>query len=138
MSNIRKEIISPSHKVGIKILSEIQIRNVFPNYKDVINHIETHRKWLEEHQIQRLERYQYNLMYDNVISIFGERGTGKTSVAFTLHKQLEEDAGHPYDIVLPIIIPEVIPAVGDCERSGRRVRKGCRANTEPETPEAYG
>ncbi len=110
MSNIRKEIISPSHKVGIKILSEIQIRNVFPNYKDVINHIETHRKWLEEHQIQRLERYQYNLMYDNVISIFGERGTGKTSVAFTLHKQLEEDAGHPYDIVLPIIIPEVIPA----------------------------
>lgn len=110
MSNIRKEIISPSHKVGIKILSEIQIGNVFPNYKDVINHIETHRKWLEEHQIQCLEQYQYNLMYDNVISIFGERGTGKTSVAFTLHKKLEEDTDHPYDIVLPIIIPEVIPA----------------------------
>ena len=110
MSDVRKEIVSPSHKVGIKILSEIQIRNVFPNYKDVINHIETHRKWLVENQIQRLERYQYNLMYDNVISIFGERGTGKTSVAFTLHKKLEEDVDHPYDIVLPIIIPEVIPA----------------------------
>lgn len=110
MRNIEKEMVSPSHKVGIKILSDIQIGNVFPNYKDMINYIETHRRWLEEHQIQQLEKYQYNLMYDNVISIFGERGTGKTSVAFTLHKKLEEDNRHPYDIVLPITIPEVIPA----------------------------
>lgn len=110
MGNREKDVVSPSHKVGIKILSDIQIGNVFPNYKDVLNHIETHRKWLEKHQLQYLERYQYNLMYDNVISIFGERGTGKTSVAFTLHKKLEEDVDHPYDIVLPIIIPEVIPA----------------------------
>lgn len=106
------EYISPAHKVGIKILSDIQMTNVFPNYADVINRIEGHRKWLETHQIQRLKRYQYNLMYDNVISIFGKRGTGKTSVAFTLHKKLEEDMHHPYDIVLPIIIPEVIPTDG--------------------------
>ena len=104
MGNREKDVVSPSHKVGIKILSDIQIGNVFPNYKDVLNHIETHRKWLEKHQLQYLERYQYNLMYDNVISIFGERGTGKTSVAFTLHKKLEEDVDHPYDIVLPIMV----------------------------------
>ena len=80
----REETLSPVHKVGIKILSDIQMNNVFPNYMDVINRIEGHRKWLEDHQMQRLKRYQYNLMYDNVISIFGKRGTGKTSVAFTL------------------------------------------------------
>lgn len=108
----REETLSPVHKVGIKILSDIQMNNVFPNYMDVINRIEGHRKWLEDHQMQRLKRYQYNLMYDNVISIFGKRGTGKTSVAFTLHKKLEEDVMHSYDIVLPIIIPEVIPADG--------------------------
>ena len=110
MEKKTKEFFSPSHKVGIKILSETQMENVFPNYRDVVNHIETHRKWLKEHQIRSFERYQYNLMYDNILSIFGARGTGKTSVAFTLHKMLEEDARHPYDIVLPIIIPEVIPS----------------------------
>lgn len=110
MEKKRQEIFSPSHKVGIKILSETQMENVFPNYRSVLNHIEMHRKWLEEHQIRSFGRYQYNLMYDNILSIFGARGTGKTSVAFTLHKMLEEDTRHPYDIVLPIIIPEVIPS----------------------------
>ena len=110
MEKKTQEIFSPSHKVGIKILSETQMENVFPNYRSVVNHIETHRKWLEEHQIRSFGRYQYNLMYDNILSIFGARGTGKTSVAFTLHKMLEEDTRHPYDIVLPIIIPEVIPS----------------------------
>lgn len=107
-----EDIINPVHKVGIKILNDVQMKNVFPDYTDVISRIEEHRKWLVEHQMQQFQQYQYNLMYDNVISIFGKRGTGKTSVAFTLHKKLEEDARHSYDIVLPIIIPEVIPADG--------------------------
>ena len=111
MKNTR-EILNPVHKVGIKILSDIQMKNVFPSYPDVINRIEAHRKWLEKNRIESLQQYQYNLMYDNVISIFGKRGTGKTSVAFTLHKKLKDDVKHPYDIVLPIIIPEVIPADG--------------------------
>lgn len=108
----KETIVNPDHKVGIKILNDTQMLNVFPDYENTINRIEAHRKWLIEHEIQRLENYQYNLMYDNVISIFGKRGTGKTSVAFTLHKKIEEDREHPYDIVLPIIIPEVIPDDG--------------------------
>ena len=107
-----KEIISPIYKVGIKILNDTQLLNVFPNYNDLISRIQMHRDWLGEHKIECLESYQYNLMYDNVISIFGKRGTGKTSAAFTLHKMLEDDAKHPYDVVLPIIIPEVIPTDG--------------------------
>lgn len=104
--------ISPDHKVGIKILSDVQLMNVFPDYTEVLNHIEEHRSWLEKNQVKRFERYQYNLMFDNVISIFGQRGTGKTSVAFTLHKMLEDNEKHHYDVVLPIIIPEVIPEDG--------------------------
>ncbi len=107
-----KEIISPIYKVGIKILNEAQMLNVFPNYRDIIDRIQMHRDWLGEHKIESFESYQYNLMYDNVISIFGKRGTGKTSAAFTLHKMLEDDTRHPYDVVLPIIIPEVIPTDG--------------------------
>ena len=40
----------------------------------------------------------------------GQRGTGKTSVAFTLREQIEKEYSDSYyDVVLPIIIPEVIP-----------------------------
>lgn len=61
MKNTR-EIINPVHKVGIKILSDIQMKNVFPSYPDVINRIEAHRKWLEKNRIESLQQYQYNLM----------------------------------------------------------------------------
>ncbi|OUP22385.1 hypothetical protein B5F29_01190 [Lachnoclostridium sp. An196] len=108
----KEKIISPDHKVGIKILNDTQMMNVFPDYASAVSRIEKHRKWLVDHQIQSFTHYQYNLMYDNVISIFGKRGTGKTSVAFTLHKKIEEDSRHAYDVVLPIIIPEVIPDDG--------------------------
>ena len=108
----KEKIISPDHKVGIKILNDTQMMNVFPDYASAVSRIEKHRKWLVDHQIRSFAHYQYNLMYDNVISIFGKRGTGKTSVAFTLHKKIEEDSSHAYDVVLPIIIPEVIPDDG--------------------------
>lgn len=114
MTNAKRGIVSPDYKVGIKLLNHTQLMNVFPNCNDVFERIELHRNWLKEHRIQLFgdQYYQYNLMYDNVISIFGKRGTGKTSVAFTLHKQIRDDPAHPYDIVLPIIIPEIIPDDG--------------------------
>ena len=49
-------------------------------------------------------------MYDNVFSIMGKRGTGKTSVVFTLQNMILEKYGRCYnDVVLPLIIPEAIP-----------------------------
>ncbi len=47
-------------------------------------------------------------MYDNVFSIIGKRGTGKTSVIFTLKKKIFEDAKNIWDIELPIITPDAI------------------------------
>lgn len=94
-------------KVGIQILSNEGLANIFPDYQDLIDNIEKCR-----HRICRVNRkghYQYNLMYDNVFSIIGKRGTGKTSAIFTLKKMIEDssDAEHLQDLLLPIIMPEL-------------------------------
>lgn len=108
--------ITPTHKVGIKIFSETQLENVFPDYRNLLGKIETHRDRIKDLKLDHQGHYQYNLMYDNVFSILGKRGTGKTSVAFSLQNMIESDKKHPYDIVMPIIIPEVIPS--DCSVLG--------------------
>lgn len=98
-----------THKVGVKILSEVQLKNTLPTYEKLIARIEDCRKAAQSSSIP-MGHYQYNFMYDNVFSILGERGTGKTSVAFTLQKKIGENEKYKeYDVVLPLVIPEVIP-----------------------------
>lgn len=98
----------PYHKTGIKLLDEHQMENLFPNYENLLERIEEHRKKLQQMQKSVLEKdSQYNLMYDNIFSIFGKRGAGKTSAVFTLKKMLETK--NRRDIVLPIVMPEMIP-----------------------------
>lgn len=104
------------HKVGIKILAESGLENIFPMYRSLENKIEECRAAAGKRQHVQKKHYQYNYMYDNVFSILGKRGTGKTSVAFTLKERIESDRKHPEDVVLPIIIPEVIPE--DCSILG--------------------
>lgn len=109
MARKRKEGKDPFYKVGVKLLTDAQLANIFPNYKNLMEKIEIYRSEVgllgEEYRRQD----QYNLMYDNVFSIMGKRGTGKTSVAFTLKQKIEKDGKRHGDIVLPIIIPEMIP-----------------------------
>lgn len=99
------------HKVGIKILDDNQLRNVMPTYDNLIRKIEACRSAAcEKTDNSDDKHYQYNFMYDNVFSILGQRGTGKTSVAFTLRERIKKKySASFYDVVLPIIIPEVIP-----------------------------
>lgn len=98
------------HKVGIMILNGKKLENVFPMYRSLRNKIEECRAAAAQQMRQpKKKHYQYNFMYDNVFSILGKRGTGKTSVAFTLKERIEEDMPRTRDVVLPIIIPEVIP-----------------------------
>lgn len=100
------------HKVGIKILDDNKLENIFPMYKSLKNKIDDCRKAAYTQRYQSIKKhYQYNYMYDNVFSILGERGTGKTSVAFTLKEIIEKESKtkNHYDTVLPIIIPEAIP-----------------------------
>ena len=108
MINMKK---SMQHKVGIKLLTDIQLENVFPMYDNLLGKIDECRE-AAKIELKSLEKrhYQYNYMYDNVFSILGQRGSGKTSVAFTLRDKLGgNNSKHPEDVVLPLIIPEVIP-----------------------------
>lgn len=102
------------YKVGVKVLSDIQLKNILPTYENLFDKIRVCRSVADESlNVKRSENkkrhYQYNFMYDNVFSVLGKRGTGKTSVAFTLQKKIEEEEHSEYDVVLPLIIPEVIP-----------------------------
>ena len=98
----------PHHKMGIKLLDKRQLENVFPNYESLFRRIDEHRKNLKVLSNNRLPKdSQYNLMYDNIYSILGKRGAGKTSAVFTIKKLLQNK--NNCDIVLPIIMPEMIP-----------------------------
>lgn len=100
------------HKVGVKLLSDRQLENVLPTYQNLLNKIEVCREVAESARNDTDKwNYQYNYMYDNVFSILGKRGTGKTSVAFTLQRKLQDKAirDRNGDVILPLIVPEVIP-----------------------------
>lgn len=100
-----------NHKVGVKVLTEAQLENVLPTYENFFQKVEVCRDVAQKELLSLEKRhYQYNFMYDNVFSFLGKRGTGKTSVAFTLQKMIKEkyEKVH-HDVVLPLIIPEVIP-----------------------------
>lgn len=114
----KQEERSYTHKVGIRILSDTQLRNILPSYENLFAKIEncrevamsemTRESAYEEESDKK--HYQYNFMYDNVFSILGKRGTGKTSVAFTLRERIKDGQNAAnQDVVLPLIIPEVIP-----------------------------
>ncbi|WFR55689.1 hypothetical protein QA584_19010 [Anaerocolumna sp. AGMB13025] len=96
-------------KMGIKILKSRQLESVFPTYTNLMEHLEKHRRDIFDRKSWRIgeERYQYNLMYDSVFSIFGKRGTGKTSALFTLKHMIEQKKNGDY--VFPVIMPEMIP-----------------------------
>lgn len=103
-----------SHKVGVKLFTRGQLENVLPTYPNLFHKIDACRQAAQE-ELRDLKmggkrHYQYNFMYDNVFSILGKRGTGKTSVVFTLQKMIREEYGRQYsDVVLPLVIPEAIP-----------------------------
>ena len=113
-----KRIYSPTHKMGFKILSDTQLKNIFPTVDNLEKKFETHRKNISRiGEIREQDvhfDFQYNLMYDSIFSIWGKRGSGKTSALFTLKYRLEEK--YPNDLVLPVIMPEMIPA--DCDIIG--------------------
>ena len=130
----------PHNKMGIKILSDLQLSNVFPTYKMLLDRIEMHRRTLKHIDSEHLKRdNQYNLMFDNIFSIMGGRGAGKTSVVFTIKEKLKDDENER-DIVLPIVMPEMIPS--ECSIIGwilslleEDVKKYDRANRNTQSDE---
>jgi len=109
------EEMIPDHKMGFKILTEAQLNNMFPTYGNLFEKIDVHRAKIQSFDTKKMSKmdYQYNLMYDTIFSIFGSRGSGKTSAVFTLKKMIREKYEPFGDYVFPIIMPEMIPEACD-------------------------
>lgn len=113
-NQVLEEMI-PNHKMGFKILTETQLSNMFPTYGNLFEKIDVHRAKIQSFDTEKMSQldYQYNLMYDTIFSIFGSRGSGKTSAVFTLKKMIRERYEPFGDYVFPIIMPEMIPEACD-------------------------
>lgn len=102
--------INPRYKMGFKLLSKEQLDNIFPTIDNIFGKFDIHRKHITHcKEYVTNNNIQYNLMFDNVFSILGSRGSGKTSVIFTISEILKNNIKYQQDIVLPVIIPEIIP-----------------------------
>ena len=69
--------VNPMYKMGFKILDEKQLVNMLPTYKNLLDKFEKYRSHIEKYsQYEKKNGFdrQYNLMFDNIFSIFGKRG----------------------------------------------------------------
>ena len=93
-----------SQKIGIKLLDFFQIQSIMPNFMELLKAINMQRE-----RASGSEKYMtanYHLMNDNIFGILGGRGSGKTSVLFSLREYLMKE--NQNDIILPIISSELI------------------------------
>lgn len=101
MSGIKNELT-----LRAKILDKDQIENILPGYMNIIKQIDKMRNYAKEY------KGKSDVMVNNVFSILGKRGAGKSSVLMTLRDNLKNDI----DITLPIILPTILP--GDMMNKG--------------------
>ncbi|MET7021325.1 hypothetical protein [Bacillus mycoides] len=110
---------SENIKIGARILTEKQATVLLPNYLKINNQINQFREEVKKfnenlENIKRKDYQQYEMYtnFDNVISILGERGSGKTSVFLTL-KDTHSLKYENEDIILPLIVPDNMGETSD-------------------------
>lgn len=100
-------------RVGMRKLSKEQLESSFPEYNklfDMLKCVIENKKYYNKYQKEIQKDSQANLRYDNIFSILGGRGTGKSSVLCTVRQELEKNyrsEAHSFSF-LPIIHPEII------------------------------
>ncbi|MCR3761298.1 hypothetical protein KYB31_20180 [Clostridium felsineum] len=125
--------------VGARILDKEILKKFLPTVENLKSQINEFRKqaYNKSELINRdincnkikTKNTDYDIQYDNVISILGQRGTGKTSVLLTIKHDIEMENGQCFnegikccyrnnvnilkDIVLPLIVPEDMSEVSD-------------------------
>lgn len=113
-----------------RALNDEQIENILPGYKNIYKQIKSMRNYAElyyckyidtrDSYVYRCKNKEYsNITMNNVFSILGKRGAGKSSILLTLKNNIEENKhlkavkGKEYknnvNIVLPIILPIILP-----------------------------
>lgn len=88
--------------IGVRELDDKQMESVLPGYENIYKQIESMREYAKECGNKS------EIMVNNVFSIFGKRGAGKSSVLKTLRKKIIDDNNNDEDIVLPILIPTIV------------------------------
>lgn len=98
--------MNPNYKSGIKRLNEEQLKSGLLNYNVLEDKIEKIRNESKKVNLNLLYDEPFEaLKYDQIFSILGGRGAGKTSVLLTLYDKYKFCNDN---IVLPIIMPELI------------------------------
>lgn len=100
------KIYNPNNKIGIRNLIKEQMESGLPTYGFLKNKIEIIRQ--EAGKVNKKDILSETfecLKYDNIFSILGGRGSGKTSVLLTMRNDFSKDQRN---IIFPIIMPELI------------------------------
>lgn len=98
---------NPTYKTGIKTLTDVQLRNGLPSYDILMDKIVIVRENARKISGLPIDGSFENLKYDNIFSILGGRGAGKTSILLTIHNKLRDDANN-INVIMPLIMPELI------------------------------
>ena len=98
---------SPSKKLGVMYLDQLQLNSAFPDWRALLDRIEEQREIAAlAHSLKYQMEEHLPQTYDNIFAVLGDRGTGKSSVVLTLREHLNQSPRR--DILFPIITPEII------------------------------
>lgn len=108
-------------KIGSRVLDENELRILLPSYDNIINQINKFRE--EAKSISEIvsnsdmefeEKFDLKKDYNNIFSILGGRGTGKTSAAVTVrHRIINDNRKDNGDIIMPLIVPDHMGEISD-------------------------
>lgn len=94
-------------KIGARVLDNDTLKILIPDYESIFLEIDKIRNSInnENDEIKRTDE-EFFKHHNNVFSILGERGAGKTSVQLTLKYKLLKEKLKKGDKVLPMIVPQ--------------------------------
>ena len=97
---------NPNYKNGIKDLTDVQMRTSLPAYEIMMEKIERIRNESFVPDMNPLSGKEFETMkYDQIFSLLGGRGAGKTSMLLTIYNKFRKE---DVNITLPIIMPELL------------------------------
>lgn len=97
-------------KIGARVLDEESIKVLLPNVDSIYTNIEKMRQVAKDNSVNKRK---YDREYNNIISILGGRGSGKTSALLTVKEKLDFNTEYENDIKMPIIVPEKMGNTSD-------------------------
>lgn len=105
-------------KIGARILSDAALNKLLPSNKDIDNQIlsiresaKSYNSIKENNKDNEIWDREFDRHFNNIFSILGGRGSGKTSVLLTLKYKIMNEYSKG-DIILPLIVPEKIDTSG--------------------------